>query len=175
MTPDCIDGVRLLELDPHQDERGTFVELYREEWETGPSPRQWNMVRSSAGVVRGVHVHVHHHDYLSLVSGTLVLGLYDLRPDSRTQGVKGFMTFSETSPVAIAIPPGVCHGFWFPEPSLHVYGVSEYWDPRDELGCRFDDPELGLEWPVVDPLLSPRDRAAGTFATMRADYLGARA
>lgn len=173
LEPEAILDLHLVDLTPHVDERGSFVELFREEWRTGPPPRQWNAVRSDAGVLRGVHVHAHHHDYLTVVSGTLVLGLYDLRPDSPSHGVSGFLTLSEAVPAAVAIPPGVCHGFWFPEPSVHVYGVSEYWDVQDELGCRFDDPALGLDWPTGNPLLSARDREAGSLAVMRADYLAA--
>lgn len=173
LEPEAILDLRWVELTPHADERGGFVEVFREEWSTGPVPRQWNAVRSNPGVLRGVHVHAHHHDYLTVVSGTLVLGLHDLRPDSPSHGLAGFLTLSEATPAAVAIPPGVCHGFWFPEPSVHVYGVSEYWDVRDELGCRFDDPALGLDWPVEQPLLSPRDRGAGSLETMRADYLAA--
>jgi dTDP-4-dehydrorhamnose 3,5-epimerase len=173
LEPESILGLRWVDLAPHPDERGSFVEFFREEWRAGPEPRQWNAVRSGAGVVRGVHVHAHHHDYLTVVSGTLVLGLHDLRPDSPTHGLAGFLTLSEATPAAVAIPPGVCHGFWFPEPSVHVYGVSEYWNAHDELACRFDDPALGLDWPVRQPLLSERDREAGSLAAMRADYLAA--
>ncbi len=127
-------------------------------------------MRSSANVLRGVHVHRRHHDYLMVAAGTLLLGLHDLRADSPTSGLSAQLTLSAEDPIAVTIPPGVCHGFYFPEPTVHVYAVSEYWDLDDELGCRFDAAELGLNWPIGDPLLSPRDRAAGSYEAMRMAY-----
>jgi dTDP-4-dehydrorhamnose 3,5-epimerase len=69
--------------------------------------------------------------------------------------------------VVVAVPPGVAHGFFFPEESVHVYAVSETFDPEDELGCRWDDPETGLDWPCTAPLLSERDEQAGSFRALR--------
>ena len=73
-------------------------------------------------------------------------------------------------PRAVTIPPGVAHGFCFPMPSVHLYAMSHYWNATEELGCRYDDPALGLRWPIADPLLSPRDAAAGTLAQMEHAY-----
>lgn len=64
------------------------------------------------------------------------------------------------------VPVGVAHGFYFPEPACHVYAVSEYFDERDEFGCRWNETALGLVWPSEDPILSERDRAAGSYADM---------
>ena len=63
-------------------------------------------------------------------------------------------------PAALAIPHGVAHGFYFHEPSLHVYAVSAYWDPEDELGCHWADPDLEIPWPAP----RPRCRSATTRA-----------
>ena len=168
----AIPGLSVVPLTPHSDARGTFVELYRAEWDTGPAPIQWNAALSHAGVLRGVHVHRGHSDYLTVVSGTLVLGLHDLRPEDPAERASLWLTLTGTEPLGVGIPPGVCHGFWFPEPTVHVYGVSSYWDVGDELGCRFDDPDLGLTWPERAPVLSARDEAAGGYAAMRAAYVG---
>jgi dTDP-4-dehydrorhamnose 3,5-epimerase len=67
---------------------------------------------------------------------------------------------------ALVIPPGVAHGFYFPRPSLHAYAVSHYWNPLDELGCRFDDPELGITWPDPNPTLSERDKTLPPLAVL---------
>lgn len=66
----------------------------------------------------------------------------------------------------MVVPPGVCHGFYFPSPSTHIYGVSEAWDGSDEFGCAWDDPALNLAWPCEAPVLSERDRTAGPFAEL---------
>jgi dTDP-4-dehydrorhamnose 3,5-epimerase len=156
-----IDGVAVRRLQPHDDARGRFVEVFREEWDDASPPVQWNCVRSAAGVLRGVHWHDVHSDYLTVVAGTLVLGLHDLRAGSPSERRSAVLTLTAEEPCGVAIPPGVAHGFWYPEPSVHVYAVSHYWDPADERGVRWDDAALGIPWPasVADPLLSPRDAA----------------
>lgn len=164
--PTLPHGVALREITVHADERGTFSELYRAEWETGIEPVQWNFVRSAAGVLRGVHVHVRHGDYLIVVEGAATIGLVDLRPGSPTERLAATVELEGRAPRALAIPPGVAHGFCFDVPSLHVYAVSHYWDPEDELGCRFDDPALGLRWPAVPKLVSERDLALPPLAAL---------
>jgi dTDP-4-dehydrorhamnose 3,5-epimerase len=163
-------GVRIQSLTPHADSRGVFMELFRSEWATEIAPIQWNAVRSEANVMRGVHVHTRHADYLTVVAGTMLLGLYDLRRDSPTSGMSAMITLGDDSPDAVTIPPGVCHGFYFPVPAVTIYAVSHYWDETDELGCRFDDPQLGLSWPMATPILSDRDRDAGSVDEMRATF-----
>src|SRR6478672_9765909 len=66
-------GVEVLPLQAHFDDRGRFTEIYRDEWRLGPRPVQWSMVRSAANVLRGVHVHARHVDYLTMAYGELVL------------------------------------------------------------------------------------------------------
>lgn len=74
---------------------------------------------------------------------------------------------------ALTIPHGVAHGFFFHEPSLHVYSVSEYWDLADELGCRWDDPALGIPWPDDDPVISARDAELGSLAELSVELSAA--
>lgn len=156
-----IDGVRRHRLESHPDDRGVFTELYRAEWRLGIEPVQWNWVSSLPETLRGVHVHARHDDYLTVVSGLASVGLRDLRAESRTYGLTAVLALSGNNPEAILIPHGVAHGFYFHEPSIHIYSVSHYWDIHDELGCRWDDPELEIEWPLEGrPRLSARDAAA---------------
>ena len=161
-------GTLLRPLTTHPDARGTFTELYREEWDTGVRPVQWNAVASEAGVLRGVHVHVKHADYLTLVRGRAAIGLRDLRRDSPTSGLAACVELDAAAMEALAIPPGVAHGFLFLEPSIHVYAVSRAFDPEDELGCHWADPELGIAWPEQPSLVSERDSAAGSLAAVMA-------
>lgn len=161
-------GVRLLPLTPHSDERGVFTELYRDEWDAGVRPVQWNAVRSRPGVLRGVHVHPRHDDYLTVPLGRATVGLCDLRGDSPTSELAVCVELTADAPSAIVVPHGVAHGFYFHEPSLHVYAVSHTWDPADELGCRWDDPALGIPWPQTQATISPRDAALPSLAGLRA-------
>jgi dTDP-4-dehydrorhamnose 3,5-epimerase len=150
-------GTVFVPLTTHADERGVFTELYRVEWGTGVKPVQWNAVRSEAGVLRGVHVHLRHDDYLTVPVGRAAIGLRDLRRGSPTEGLASVVELGGESPGALVIPHGVAHGFYFHEPSLHVYAVTEYWDPSDELSCHWADPELEIPWPAETARVSERD------------------
>lgn len=160
MDPKLPQGVVLTELTMHPDARGAFTEVYRREWDTGVAPLQWNVVVSRAGVLRGVHVHPIHDDYLLIASGRATVGLRDLRRSSETNGMSATLELSGDAPRAITIPHGVAHGFLFHEPSTHIYAVSQYWDTDDELACFWGDEELGIEWPFHPKLFSERDGAA---------------
>jgi dTDP-4-dehydrorhamnose 3,5-epimerase len=67
----------------------------------------------------------------------------------------------------VVIPPGVAHGFYYVRPSIDVCGVSQYFSQDDELGCRWNAPDLGLEWPCKDPVLSEKDGKAMSYAELR--------
>ncbi|MBJ7354277.1 MAG: dTDP-4-dehydrorhamnose 3,5-epimerase family protein [Thermoleophilaceae bacterium] len=151
------EGVELHELTPHRDGRGVFTELFRAEWGSTAEPVQWNAVRSNADVLRGVHVHLVHDDYLTVVDGRMTLGLCDLRPTSPTYRMALTLDLDSAAPRAVAIPHGVAHGFHFEADSIHVYAVSHYWNLDDELGCRWDDPGLGIPWTHKDAHISQRD------------------
>jgi dTDP-4-dehydrorhamnose 3,5-epimerase len=169
--PLAIAGVTQWRSPSHRDERGAFTEIFRREWGPGVDPLQWNVVRSASRVLRGVHVHVRHSDYLVVVAGRMRLGLYDLRRDSPTGGRALRLDLDGDAPSAVVIPPGVAHGFYFPEPGIHVYSVSEYWNPAEEMGCHFADPALGIDWGLEgEPILSPRDAALPPLVELAAKW-----
>ena len=159
-------GVALRPLSGEGDCAGRTTELYRNDWQLGIAPVQWNLVSSNANTLRGVHAHIAHSDYLYVVGGAMLLGLHDMRPTSPTYRLPTQLWLCEDAPASIAIPPGVAHGFYFAAPTKYCYAVSHYWDPSDELGCRWDDPALGFCWPTADPLLSERDADAPGYAEL---------
>ena len=158
--------VCLLPLQPHVDARGIFTEVFRAEWETHVEPLQWNAVASHQNVLRGVHAHWRHGDYLVVLQGRMFVGLQDLRRACSTYGVAASLLLTADEPMALVIPPGVAHGFFFPAPATHLYAVSHYWNSNDELGCRWDDPGLKIPWPCNEPILSPRDASLGDLAVL---------
>ena len=170
-----LESVKVTRLTPHADERGVFAEIYRQSWPTDIAPVQWNVVSSVANVLRGVHVHFSHSDYLMCLAGEMLLMLKDVRPESPTRGQVEMHTLSEHAPAAVTIPAGVAHGFYYAQPAKHLYSVSHYWNLEDELGCRWDDPALGVDWGFKNPLLSRRDCEAGSFDEMVALFLERRA
>src|SRR3954451_21921305 len=76
--------VRLTALATHRDGRGALTEIFRDEWALGLAPCQWNVSTTEPNVLRGVHVHYKHQDYLVVASGRLSVGLLDIRPHSPT-------------------------------------------------------------------------------------------
>jgi dTDP-4-dehydrorhamnose 3,5-epimerase len=161
-------GVSLTGLNVHRDERGWLTELFRNNWEAAPDACQWNASLSEPNVLRGVHVHHRHHDYLVVLQGRLSIGLYDARPQSPTFRAGQLVELAGEQPTAITIPPGVLHGFYAHQTTLYTYAVDSYYDPDDEIGCHWTDPGLGIAWPCRHPMLSERDDAAGPLAVLEA-------
>jgi len=167
LDPAMPRGVVLEPLRPHVDERGAFTEIFRNDSTDAKSPVQWNLVDSQALVLRGVHVHVKHDDYLLLSRGRVVVGLHDLRQNSATYAMSCCVELTAEDRHSITIPHGVAHGFLFLEPSQHLYAVTHFWDPADELGCHWSDPELKIEWPVAPQHVSRRDREAQSLVELK--------
>ncbi|CAN5806103.1 N/A [soil metagenome] len=166
-------GVELYPLEPHADSRGVFTEALPRL--LGPLCRARAVERGSlrGNVLRGVHAHWQHADYLTVVVGRAAIGLHDLREGSETEGMGAIVELDADAPAGLAIPPGVAHGFYFHEPSLHLDAVSHEWDPADELGCRWDDPALEIAWPCSEPLISGRDGGLGPLSLLRAAWRAA--
>lgn len=152
-----IKNIRITKLLSIKDYRGELTEIFRLSDLPDFKFKQSNFVRSKAGVFRGVHVHKQHTDYLIILEGRATIGMKDLRRDSDTHGETLSIEVTGEELTSIVIPPGVAHGFYFHEPSLHIYQVDEYWNPEDELGCFWADPDLGIKWPESDVILSERD------------------
>lgn len=163
-------GVRITELTDHADERGVFRELFRNAWASSDLPVQWNVAWSKPNVLRGVHAHPHHLDYLTVISGEMILGLHDFRAGSPTVGLSASLRLQAEDPHLVELPPGVGHGFYFPVASAHVYGVSKPFVGQDAFTCRWDDPALKLAWPCDAPILSARDSASGSHQALAARF-----
>ena len=159
-------GVLLRPLPDGSDEAGGRTQLYRADWQLDVRPVQWNFVCSRGNTLRGVHVHPNHADYLCVLRGEMLLALHDMRPHSPTYRLSVHLLLSGERPCSASIPPGVAHGFYFARETSYVYAMSHYWNVADELGCRWDDPDLGLSWPTSDPLLSARDAGAPSYVEM---------
>jgi dTDP-4-dehydrorhamnose 3,5-epimerase len=154
-----IEGVALVELTPHGDDRGIFLETYRREWVPGAREMiQMNVVSRVANSIVGLHYHLHQADYWYIAAGNARAILHDLRVGSPTEGVSA--SFDLGPPVAqgLFIPPGVAHGFAALTDMTITYLVDGYYNPADELGLAWDDPELALDWGVSAPVLSTRDQ-----------------
>jgi dTDP-4-dehydrorhamnose 3,5-epimerase len=163
------EGANIIALTRHPDLRGDLTEIFRNEWVETPLPVQWLVSRSEPNALRGVHVHAWHWDYYFVVVGELVVGLHDLRPSARK--LTCMLHLSDDHPQLVAIPPGVAHGLYAPRGAVFLVGTSQYYNPDDNKGCRWNAPELALDWPCADPQLSDRDRLAGSYAELRGSLL----
>lgn len=157
-------GVQMHPLQSHPDQRGDLTEVFREEWGDGVEPVQWNMLRSAAGVLRGVHVHVVHDDVVIPLDGRMTLGLRDVRESSPTHGLAVALELSGAAPAVVVIPHGVIHGFLFHESTTLLIGTTSYYDPADDYECLWSDPELDIAWPAEPIVMSDRDRDAPPFS-----------
>lgn len=175
MTPTqaqaTIEGVVVRPLVRHEDQRGAFTETYRQEWFDGPAMLQGNRSDSAAGVLRGLHFHKRQSDYWLCLKGRLLCCLHDLRASSPTYQATQAVELDGDTTVGLYIPPGVVHGFLALEDSTLTYLVDNYYDGSDEFGVRWDDPVIGFDWPIGDPVLSERDSACGYIADLAAEDL----
>jgi len=159
-----VHGVLLLELTAHPDERGSFTETYRREWVAGLGEMiQGNLSVSRANVLRGLHFHRRQTDYWILVSGTYVVGVYDLRRGSPTEGRAATVRIAAEDRQAVVLPPGVAHGFYAETDVVMQYLVDAYYTGEDEFGFAWNDPRAAVPWPASDPILSERDRSNPTL------------
>ena len=161
-------GVSLSPLAMNRDERGWLTEIYRDEWVDDEKPCQWNVNFSQPNVLRGVHGHYRHWDYLVALRGRISAGFYDARRRAPTHGVSALIEIGGERLMVLRIPPGVLHGFYFHEVTQYVCGVSTYYDAGDELACQWADPGLGIDWPCRSPVIGERDRNAGSLAEIEA-------
>ena len=166
-----IAGVEQRDLAPHGDMRGSLTEMFRPDFLPFPLP-QWNLFYSNANAMRGMRLHCHRTDYVVVIDATVLVGLHDLRANSGSAGASMLVELCSTKTCALVIPPGIAHGFYIPERAIHTIGLSHGFDFGDDgLGCRWDDPQLGIAWPCTDPILVARDRTSGSLDALRRDYL----
>ena len=156
-------GVLRTRLERHEDERGSFTELWRAGWfagVAGASFVQANLSRSRRDVLRGLHVHRRQADLWVVVDGSSLVALVDLRDAMSGAAPARSLTLDLDRDDALFIPPLVAHGFLARTDLTLVYLVTTEFDGSDEYGFAWDDTEAAVLWPADDPILSQRDRAA---------------
>jgi dTDP-4-dehydrorhamnose 3,5-epimerase len=153
-----IVDVVVVEPAAHGDQRGRFVETYRRSWfPLGREMVQGNRSEKQAGAVVGLHYHLHQADYWYVLRGRARVVLHDLRLGSPTDGRTMLIDLDGDVERGVFIPPGVAHGFASLTDMLMWYLVDGYYNPNDELGVAWDDPAIGADWGLADPVLSERD------------------
>ena len=172
VTPLAIPDVVIVEPRVFEDERGFFYEIFNEaafEREAGIHARfvQQNFSRSKKNVVRGLHYQIPQSQakLVRVAAGEIYDVVVDLRKRSPTFGRWAGCTLTAQSRQSIWVPEGFAHGFIALSSVADVlYQVTDYWAPKHERRLLWNDPELGIEWPLKgEPILSPADRDGTPF------------
>ncbi len=172
-----IEGLKIITPQVHGDARGYFMETYsrRDFTEIGIDMEfvQDNQSASSGNVLRGLHFQIDHPQdkLVRVIKGEVFDVAVDLRPGSPTFGKWHGVVLSDENKKQFFVPKGFAHGFYvMSEYAEFTYKCSDFYHPNDEGGLRYDDSEIGVEWPFEKgnvPKLSDRDTKWGSFAEYR--------
>ena len=167
-----IDGLLTIEPKIFADPRGMFYEVYSESKyeEHGISCFvQDNHSISKKGVVRGLHYQVNsvQSKLVRVTRGEIFDVAVDIRKQSPTYGKWWGLSLSETNNFQLYIPIGFAHGFCvLSELAEVLYKCSDYYSPENERGILWNDPDLAIDWPVKDPILSEKDAVYPLFSEL---------
>ena len=167
-----IDGLLTIEPKIFADPRGMFYEVYSEnryEEHGIPCFVQDNHSVSKKGVLRGLHYQVNpgQGKLVRVTRGEVFDVAVDIRKQSPTYGKWWGLSLSETNNFQLYIPIGFAHGFCVLSESAEVlYKCSDYYSPENERGILWSDPDLAIDWPVKDPILSEKDAVYSLFSEL---------
>jgi dTDP-4-dehydrorhamnose 3,5-epimerase len=172
--PTSLPGVVLVEPDVFRDNRGFFLETFhaRKYAEGGvPGPFvQDNHSHSVRGTLRGLHAQRIRPQgkLVRAVVGEMYDVAVDIRRGSPTFGRWYGVRLSGENFRQLYVPPGFAHGFCVLSETVHVeYKCTDFYDKADEITVAWNDPAIGIEWPVTDPVISEKDGAASRLADMQ--------
>jgi len=156
------------------DHRGQFFEAYHQaRYEEAGLPGSFvqdNQSSSSRGVLRGLHAQLARPQgkLVRVLTGAILDVAVDIRPDSPTFGRSVQAELSAENRLEIWVPPGFAHGFCVLSETADVlYKCTQLYDPTDEIGVIWNDPTLGIDWPIEAPVLSDKDLALPTLEQLR--------
>ena len=181
--PLAIQEVVLVEPDTYRDDRGYFRETFQRsafaEGGLDPGFVQANMSKSRKGVIRGLHFQREPAAVAKLVGaaqGRIFDVAVDVRPGSPTFGRWVGEELSADDGRMLYVPEGFAHGFCaLEDETLVTYLMTGEFSPEHDGGVRWNDPEIGVEWPIEEPILSPRDQELPLLGEITATAEEARA
>ena len=170
----AIPDVKIIEAQVFGDERGFFMETYRasimDELTGGKPFVQDNHSKSSQGILRGLHYQMQQTQGkpVRVVQGAVFDVAVDMRKNSPTFGQWVGEILSAENKRQLWVPEGFAHGFYvMTESAEFVYKCTDYYAPEFDRSLKWNDPEVGIDWPLVDgkqPLLSEKDQNGKSFA-----------
>ncbi len=163
--------VIIIEPDVYQDDRGFFLESYQEKkYQKGGINSQFvqdNHSNSVKNTLRGLHAQIKQPQgkLIRVIEGEVFDVAVDIRPKSPTFKTWVAVTLSQQNFKQIYIPPGFAHGFCvLSDNAQFEYKCTAYYDPTDELTILWSDPEINIDWPVSEPILSEKDKNASLLS-----------
>jgi len=173
ITETKLAGVLIIEPKVFGDSRGFFKETFQAERyrEAGIEYTfvQDNYSRSQKGVLRGLHFQITKPQgkLVSCPKGAVFDVAVDIDPESTTYGQYVGVELTEENHKQLWVPPGYAHGFCvLSETADFQYKCTDYYDPSDEGGVIWNDPDVAIEWPIADPSLSNKDAILPTLAEL---------
>mgnify|MGYP001826684792 CR=1 FL=1 len=175
VTQTSLPGVLIIDPDLHPDDRGFFLETYqadryRELIGIDVDYVQDNHSRSHRGVLRGIHAQTAHPQgkLVRVARGEVYDLVVDINPASETFGNWMGITLSDQSGRQLWIPPGYGHGFLVTSDVADFeYKCTDYYTPGDEIGVIWNDAEVAIDWPIREPIVSPKDRALPPLSELK--------
>ena len=176
-----IKGIFEIQLEPHEDKRGFFMRVYDTQlFEEYKIDRNWVQENHSLsvekGVIRGMHFQLSPHSETKLIrviNGEIYDVFVDLRKDSSTFGRWDSINLSADNKKMIYIPRGFAHGFCTLTENCEIlYKMDNYYAPNSEGSIRWDDPDVGINWPMNNPIISEKDLKAKSFREFIERYGG---
>ncbi len=172
IQPTRIPDVLLIEPSVHGDHRGFFMETYHQQKlaDAGLDVRfvQDNLSRSQRGILRGLHYQIQHPQgkFVSVMRGEIFDVAVDLRRSSPTFGQWVGETLSDANHLTLYVPEGFAHGFCvLSEVADVLYKCTDFYAPEHERTIYWNDPDVGVEWPLDGPpVLSEKDKSGTPFA-----------
>ncbi|MCV9878026.1 dTDP-4-dehydrorhamnose 3,5-epimerase [Brenneria izbisi] len=170
-----IYGAKIIEPKVFGDARGFFLETfekrrYQQMLNIDLDFVQDNHSRSSKGVLRGLHFQRTNPQgkLVRVVCGEVFDVAVDIRPESPTYGKWHGVILSEENKTQFWLPPGLAHGFAvLSDTADFEYKCTDYYNPQDEDCLLWNDPEIGIEWPEFNPILSEKDKQGKLFRDLR--------
>ncbi len=168
-----LKGLVLLRPKVFNDDRGYFFEAFNENKILGALDMQLQFVqdnesRSKANVLRGLHFQLPPHaqgKLVRVVHGAVLDVVVDIRPDSPTYGKHEKIRLDDQNKLILWVPPGFAHGFLSLEDNTSfVYKCTHYYHHPSERTIRWNDPDLGIDWGITDPIMSQKDREGHSFS-----------
>ena len=169
-----LDDVLIFEPKVFGDERGFFMETYRADFFAAHTGAKYlvqdNHSKSAQGILRGLHYQLEQTQgkLVRVVQGAVFDVAVDLRQSSATFGQWFGLELSAQNNRQLWVPPGFAHGFYvLSDTAEFVYKCTDYYHPQSEVSISWNDPQLNIEWPLVDgklPSLSAKDAAGIAFA-----------